>query len=676
VKKSGMQIHQWARITSLAVIIFSLGIIQDVHAWTSKDGSLVVHGYLENSTHSRHRVGISRMRTRGQLEWSKSIGSAGIFKDVSMHGTLRGSYDAAYDLNDDDYGNDAGGSLTFSAPANPVFLTTLPGHPAFGAPPLPYSTTPTFGPGQYIVPTPPGVAVSATGAIGLYPLGLDGLPGANLSNDGLVFLGSDLRSVHDSGVQMGVPVRPCDKDSRGCLDGYMDADKQDLTSPEFTDRADVIREAYVDATLPLNNGDEINFRVGRQQVVWGRTDLFRVLDVVNPVDFSAQNIYEELEDARIPMGIFNMEYRAGAGKVFEDLNFQFLWKFEQARPHTLGQGGATYAILGAGNFFRAMKNCWDNGCAVGNFPGPGVTVAFGPNQIGIRQANVPDWDVDETDVGVRMEGVYKGVGFSANALYYNSHLPSLRGGIVSSDPFAPGLAPVPGVYPYALAFDIDFPRILLLGGSADFYVEKIKSAFRAELAWTTGEEFANTTKTRLFSESNVMRYVIGWDRPTFIPFLNKNRAILLSAQLFGQHILDHDLQDGPFGKVGIPDWEDNWVATLLIQGFYKNDTVLPRVITAYDVRAQAGTVAPQVDWLINNNWRLTVGANLKFGTGARPFDDNRSAIPYPGLSGATGLPIGGSAGLGGFEPLGRFRSGPIGMAQTEDELQVSLRYRF
>ena len=68
---------------------------------------------------------------------------------------------------------------------------------------------------------------------------------------------------------------------------------------------------------------------------------------------------------------------------------------------------------------------------------------------------------------------------------------------------------------------------------------------------------------------------------------------------------------------------------------------------------------------------------MKFGTGARTYDDNRTAIPYPGLSGALGgAPIGGSAGLGGFEPLGRFRSGPIGMAQREDEVQVTLRYRF
>ena len=191
-----------------------------------------------------------------------------------------------------------------------------------------------------------------------------------------------------------------------------------------------------------------------------------------------------------------MEYHAGATDTFEDLNFQFLWKFEQFRPHTLGQGGQPYSILQAGNFFRAMKNCWDNGCTVGNFAPGGLVglspagfaaVDFGPQQIGIRQAKIPGWKLNNSDIGARVEGVYKGVGFSANALYYNSYLPSLRGGIPSVSPFSgPGFPPVdpttPQVYPYALAFDIAFPRILLIGGSSDFYVDSIKSAFRVEFA--------------------------------------------------------------------------------------------------------------------------------------------------------------------------------------------------
>ncbi len=637
---------------------------QSALAWESEDGTVEARGFVENATYFRHERGLSKSRSTVQLELSKAFGSVGVFSDFAFHGTFRGSYDAVYQLNSDEFGDDAGSSLSFAAPANPFFLGGLPNPPPGTPAVLPFSTFPEFG----------GTAnPGGTGAIGLAPVGLNGPVARDRRNEGLVFLGSDLHNNDDGGVVMAVPVRPCDEDQRGCIDGYLDFDEHELASPEFNDRLDFLREAYFTADIPLDNGAELGFSFGRQQVVWGRTDLFRVLDVINPVDFSRHNIYDELEDIRIPMGIFTAEYHTGGTETFEDLSFQFLWKWEKFRPHNLGQGGSPYAILGAGNFFRAMNNCWDNGCTVWNFPAPDVAVEFGPNQIGIRQADQPDWKIDETDVGMRMEGVFKGVGFSLNTLYYTSQLPSLRGGLQSVDPFSG----VPGVYPYSLAFDIAFPRIFLLGGSTDFYSEKLKSAFRVEFAWTTGEEFPNTLRPELYSESNVIRWVVGWDRPTFIPFLNKNRSFLISAQLFGQHLLDHELEDGPFGKVGIPDWKNNVVGTLLFKGFYKNDQVSPQLLMAYDAKAQAGTVAPSIDWLISDSWRFVIAANLKFGTGAQSFDDNRSAIPYPSLAGLLGAPgTAASAGLSGYEPLGRFRAGPLGMAQNEDEIQLTLRYRF
>ena len=41
-----------------------------------------------------------------------------------------------------------------------------------------------------------------------------------------------------------------------------------------------------------------------------------------------------------------------------------------------------------------------------------------------------------------------------------------------------------------------------------------------------------------------------------------------------------------------------------------------------------------------------------------------------------GFPNVSSLGVGGFEPLGRFRAGPIGSAINEDEFQLTIRYRF
>jgi hypothetical protein len=268
-------------------------------------------------------------------------------------------------------------------------------------------------------------------------------------------------------------------------------------------------------------------------------------------------------------------------------------------------------------------------------------------------------------------------------------MPSLRGGIGSDNPFTPGVESQ--FHPYALAFDIDFPRLTMVGASADFYIEALKSAFRVEVAHTSGEEFPNTLKQRLFSESDVIRWVIGIDRPTFIPFLNKRRAFLLSLQVFGQHLLDHELQNvnaqgiPTLAEVGMVDWKNNILSTFLFQGNYLNDRLTPQILTAYDFKAGSGVVSPSIDWKINNSWRLIAAINLKFGDGAQVFDDNRAANPFPPFTcapplAAAGSPLCGapysSLGASGFEPLGRFRAGPFGMGINEDEYQLTLRYRF
>jgi hypothetical protein len=363
-----------------------------------------IKGFADTVNHYRDDVGLTKSRFTGQLEFSKAFESRGIFSEFSFNSTLRASYDAVYDWNDDEFGNEAGGPLTFAAPGNPAFLGSLPGAPPF-APGI--STNPEY---AGILPPPP--IGPGTGAVPL-----PGVPGGTLfspnnPNDGLRYAAGDIYGYKDGGVILATPVRPCDEDKRGC--GLDD---------------------YINAAIPFANGDELAISLGRQQVVWGRTDLFRVLDVVNPMDFSRHKIFDEFEDIRIPQGILNTEYRFGATETFEDINLQFLWKWEKPRPHDLGQGGEPYAILGAGNFFRAMNNCWENGCTVGNFPATGLAVDFPEQAIGIRDVDTKDWG--DYEYGARLEGVYKGVGFSFNVLSYYSQFPSLRGGIQSINPFIP-----------------------------------------------------------------------------------------------------------------------------------------------------------------------------------------------------------------------------------------------
>ena len=593
-------------------------------------------GYYENATFVRDSAGLSKFRNTVQVNADKKFGTLGQlnFNNVAFHGKFRGTYDGVYDLNSSEYGSGAGGAVNLE-------------NNIAGA----GSTVPHGG--------------------GIRPPGtFFGFNDARNPNEGMIVLGENLHKTR-GGVAFGVPVRPCDKDSRGCIDDYLDYSSNDLRFPEFNERLDFIRELYVDFDNDLPNGDILSWRLGKQQVIWGRTDLFRVLDVINPVDYSRNNIYDELEDIRIPMWIAKADWRMGAGEVFDDLNLSFVWNFDKFRPHNLGQCGQPNSILDAGCFFRGMNNLWENGGTVANFAGGNIATDFGPGQIGIRKAHMPSWSLSNSQFGIKLEGVYGDFGFSLNALTYRSQLPSLRGGIPAQNAFTGETA----VWPGLIAFDIHFPRVNLIGGSMDYYSQAIDTVFRFEVAHTEGEEFANTLQSRLFSESDVTRYVIGADKNIFIPFLNPGRAFLFSGQLFGQHIHEHQLEDRPLGKAGMPDWEQNWIGTLLVKGWWMNDRLSPQIIVAHDFKAQATAIAPSVEYLFSDNLKIVAGANLKVGRGAREFDDCRSCNPWDPFT-SYGLPEGATAGLSGYEPLGRFRAGPIGMAQKEDELQLTLRYSF
>lgn len=631
-----------------------------------------IENFYENHTAKRESVGMSKFRNTLQSEMVKNLNDGWRFR-----GILRGTYDGVYDLNDSEFGKNAGSSMSTVN--------------ALGGASVPYGQGQNYNTLRSLFDSIPPLAG--------YPLGTpaDGtnvyfpVSYANNPNQGLKLLGSTWNTgsgYNAGGVQLAVPVRPCDYDSRGCRDfgGYGDKKKSELAMPEFNDRLDFIREAYVTKTFGMDGGTSTFLKVGKQQVVWGRTDLFRVLDVINPVDYSRNNIYDELQDIRIPMWIAQAEYRMGGSESMQDRNLSVVWNFDKFRPNNLGQGGTPNSILDAGNLFRSLANCWDNGCTVGNFAAGGLSTNFGPGQIGIRNVDLPNWSLDNTQLGLKFEGVTQdGLSFSMNALTYRSQLPSLRGGKAANNPFlgvpagtaVPGITDAAGNYPGLIAFDLVYPRVNLVGGSMDFQVETLGAAMRLEGAYTSGEEFANTSRPELYSKNNVWRSVIGLDRPTFVPFISTERTVLFSGQLFYQHIFDHqkELNAASGRYMGMPDWKDNVIATLLMKAFLMNDRLSPEIIFARDFRAGANVAAPAVEWKYSNDLQFKFGANLKFGPSQdqHQWDDTRDA------SNAPGAPFVGVAGIGssgGVEPLGRFRAGPIGTAFGQNEIFATMRYKF
>jgi hypothetical protein len=107
----------------------------------------------------------------------------------------------------------------------------------------------------------------------------------------------------------------------------------------------------------------------------------------------------------------------------------------------------------------------------------------------------------------------------------------------------------------------------------------------------------------------------------------------------------------------MPNEQDNWIATALFKGWYMNNRLSPQIIVAHDFAAEATAVAPSISWTPDNHWMFNLGLNVKFG-------------------GDETFPWSVAGGQSVYEPLARFTNGPIGVANQEDEIQLTVRYSF
>ncbi len=91
-------------------------------------------------------------------------------------------------------------------------------------------------------------------------------------------------------------------------DGEAASDR--LEGGEETSQYEVLREFYFDT-----NAAGWDFRLGKQQVVWGTADGIKLLDIINPTDYREIN-QNVSEDARIPVWMVNAEkYFDNGGNV-------------------------------------------------------------------------------------------------------------------------------------------------------------------------------------------------------------------------------------------------------------------------------------------------------------------------------------------------------------------------
>ncbi len=166
----------------------------------------------------------------------------------------------------------------------------------------------------------------------------------------------------------------------------------------------MFREFYFDAAY-----DETFVRFGRQQIVWGKTDFFRLQDVVNPIDLSIHNILPDLDERRIPQLSLDVVQTFGEVGPLEDVSLEGVWIWDRVLPDQFGQCGEPWALSLA---------CQARSDAAGHRL----------LNVSLAASDAPRWTFGNTQPGARLEfRIPKPeISFSLSAFYGFQKRPVLR----------------------------------------------------------------------------------------------------------------------------------------------------------------------------------------------------------------------------------------------------------
>lgn len=354
----------------------------------------------------------------------------------------------------------------------------------------------------------------------------------------------------------------------------------DHLDDDYYDQTDFeARELYLD----LEMSDKVSFRIGKQFNIWGETDVFRLLDVINPGDSSwAPPALMPLEETRTALWAFRTIYKFTPNTFIECVvNPMF-----DERENRVNKGAP------AGGRWAMDPEDRLTGAALSMRLYPGMVqdmMQSGPPR-GAPQIRfkVPDAGIEHGRAGLRLMTTLKGVTYTF-AYYYGHNLSP----VAYYDGYSGNIP----------QFSIRYDRQHIIGFSFNYFEDKFTDmVYRGEFAIYPNKPY-NTFEAwhkNAVTEKDVLSYALGIDKQVFIPFLNpwsSNTPFTISAQIFQDVILDNE--EGvhlPTFLTGIDEVTTHF--TLKINTTYYQIPQIPGVLSpdltiAYDP-AGNGLVMPSI----------------------------------------------------------------------------------
>jgi hypothetical protein len=359
-------------------------------------------------------------------------------------------------------------------------------------------------------------------------------------------------------------------------------DKENIDS--FKEAYD-LWEAYADFAK-----GPVFLRIGRQNLSWGETDVFRLLDMINPLDNTYGGIFEDLDDRRIPLWMLRGSYNFGNVGPAASLTLEGFW----------------------------VPGTWDARVAPVAPAGTPYAVPLAPAPVPIL-LETPAKEMRNSRWGARLQGVlFDSVNLSVAHYQSFMDLPSS----VLNEEETGGLLPN-----YFL--ELYYDDVQVTGGALNWWESHLDVVVRAEAAWFWQESvFIPEVNAPLIptglpipglealpaqgdkAEKDILRWMIGLDKNLWVRSLNKTQTFFVSMQYFGQYINNYDgrirqavpIYPDDSNYAGLKEVEGTF--TFLTSTSYMSGQVNPQVVVAYDARG-AWMFQPQVN-LIREPFRFLI----------------------------------------------------------------------
>jgi len=330
------------------------------------------------------------------------------------------------------------------------------------------------------------------------------------------------------------------------------ADAQDEINPRDQSKAE-LRELYIET-----DWRETLFTIGKQQIVWGKADGLKVLDIVNPQNFQ-EFILDDFDDSRIPVWSINAEI------PFDETVIQFIVIPDQTY-NKFAQRGALYSFTSP---------------LVSPTIPTGTTVVMEP-------VKEPDQVVQDADVAMRVSSFINGWDVTFNYLYHFYDTPVFFREIDFSM-----ASPVVTLKP-------EYKRSHLLGGSFSNAFGSL--TLRGELAYSFNRFYSISDITDADADgvlqSDEFAYVLGFDWQGI-------EDSFLSLQLFQTYVL----KDNPDL---IRDQLDTTLTFLYRQTFY-NETLSIETLLLHNINNDDGLLRPKITYQLRDDTNIWLGVDIFYG---------------------------------------------------------------